>query len=130
MCTGLEIQIPALWTDTLLRSLYQLLKMPINVLLHSVLMNRKSLVNQFSCKFVDVPPPMPPLKKETDLINIVILIGKTTLADCLISSNGIISSRLAGKVCYCIYTYLLCFSTSSLQCGKPFAVFLEVQKKV
>uniref|UniRef100_A0A8B9B8Q0 Tr-type G domain-containing protein n=1 Tax=Anser brachyrhynchus TaxID=132585 RepID=A0A8B9B8Q0_9AVES len=24
--------------------------------------------------------------------------GKTTLADCLISSNGIISSRLAGKV--------------------------------
>uniref|UniRef100_H2NP32 Tr-type G domain-containing protein n=1 Tax=Pongo abelii TaxID=9601 RepID=H2NP32_PONAB len=25
---------------------------------------------------------------------------KTTLADCLISSNGIISSHLAGKVCY------------------------------
>uniref|UniRef100_A0A667GKU0 Tr-type G domain-containing protein n=1 Tax=Lynx canadensis TaxID=61383 RepID=A0A667GKU0_LYNCA len=28
------------------------------------------------------------------------LAGKTTLADCLISSNGIISSRLAGKLRY------------------------------
>uniref|UniRef100_A0A3Q4G3R0 Tr-type G domain-containing protein n=1 Tax=Neolamprologus brichardi TaxID=32507 RepID=A0A3Q4G3R0_NEOBR len=27
--------------------------------------------------------------------------GKTTLADCLVASNGIISSRLAGKVSDC-----------------------------
>jgi ribosome assembly protein 1 len=26
--------------------------------------------------------------------------GKTTLSDCLISSNGVISSKLAGKVRY------------------------------
>lgn len=32
------------------------------------------------------------------LSNLCFLSGKTTLADCLISSNGIISSRLAGKV--------------------------------
>nr|XP_034986724.1 elongation factor-like GTPase 1 [Zootoca vivipara]XP_034986726.1 elongation factor-like GTPase 1 [Zootoca vivipara] len=45
------------------------------------------------------------LQKKTDFIrNICILAhvdhGKTTLADCLISSNGIISSRLAGKLRY------------------------------
>uniref|UniRef100_A0A8C8B5H6 Tr-type G domain-containing protein n=1 Tax=Otus sunia TaxID=257818 RepID=A0A8C8B5H6_9STRI len=41
-------------------------------------------------------------KKTSGIRNICILAhvdhGKTTLADCLISSNGIISSRLAGKV--------------------------------
>ena len=30
---------------------------------------------------------------------IFVFAGKTTLADCLVASNGIISSRLAGKVC-------------------------------
>lgn len=30
--------------------------------------------------------------------NSLIFVGKTTLADCLVASNGIISSRLAGKV--------------------------------
>lgn len=31
-------------------------------------------------------------------ISIYVFAGKTTLADCLVASNGIISSRLAGKV--------------------------------
>lgn len=43
-------------------------------------------------------------KKTENIRNICILAhvdhGKTTLADCLISSNGIISSRLAGKLRY------------------------------
>ncbi|XP_053321413.1 elongation factor-like GTPase 1 [Spea bombifrons] len=43
-------------------------------------------------------------KKTANIRNICILAhvdhGKTTLADCLISSNGIISSRLAGKLRY------------------------------
>ncbi|XP_044135505.1 elongation factor-like GTPase 1 [Bufo gargarizans] len=43
-------------------------------------------------------------KKAANIRNICILAhvdhGKTTLADCLISSNGIISSRLAGKLRY------------------------------
>ncbi|CAI9567989.1 unnamed protein product [Staurois parvus] len=43
-------------------------------------------------------------KKAENIRNICILAhvdhGKTTLADCLISSNGIISSRLAGKLRY------------------------------
>ncbi|KAG6927229.1 elongation factor like GTPase 1, partial [Chelydra serpentina] len=43
-------------------------------------------------------------KKPASIRNICILAhvdhGKTTLADCLISSNGIISSRLAGKLRY------------------------------
>lgn len=30
---------------------------------------------------------------------VCVITGKTTLADCLVASNGIISSRLAGKVC-------------------------------
>jgi len=32
------------------------------------------------------------------LFNIFILVGKTTLADSLVASNGIISQRQAGKV--------------------------------
>lgn len=31
-------------------------------------------------------------------LSLLFLSGKTTLADCLVASNGIISSRLAGKV--------------------------------
>ena len=42
-------------------------------------------------------------KNTSNIRNICILAhvdhGKTTLADCLIASNGIISTRLAGKVC-------------------------------
>ncbi|KAG5270365.1 hypothetical protein AALO_G00191820 [Alosa alosa] len=43
-------------------------------------------------------------KKTANIRNICILAhvdhGKTTLADCLVASNGIISSRLAGKLRY------------------------------
>lgn len=36
-----------------------------------------------------------------------IFAGKTTLADCLVASNGIISNRLAGKVCVYVLKFIL-----------------------
>lgn len=33
------------------------------------------------------------------LYSLFIYLGKTTLADALVASNGIISQRMAGKVC-------------------------------
>ena len=36
-------------------------------------------------------------------------LGKTTIADCLIASNGIISARLAGKVSVQILFYVFTF---------------------
>ena len=44
-------------------------------------------------------------------IVLTFLLGKTTLADSLIASNGIISTRLAGKVISTIISYVL-YATS------------------
>ena len=50
-------------------------------------------------------------KNTSNIRNICILAhvdhGKTTLADCLIASNGIISTRLAGKVCIYFFRDIL-----------------------
>lgn len=41
-------------------------------------------------------------------LTVAFYIGKTTLADALVASNGIISSRLAGKVFFINLIVLLC----------------------
>lgn len=38
------------------------------------------------------------MRSRKSIGRICVFAGKTTLADCLVASNGIISSRLAGKV--------------------------------
>ncbi|XP_043333099.1 elongation factor-like GTPase 1 isoform X1 [Cervus canadensis] len=41
-----------------------------------------------------------------EVLTLDLCLGKTTLADCLISSNGIFSSRLAGKVAFLQLRYM------------------------
>lgn len=42
--------------------------------------------------------------------------GKTTLADSLLASNGIISQKMAGKLRYGLFTMLFCCLYSTFNC--------------